>query len=140
MGALCIFLINICYFDYRYRKIPNWLLVLMLLSGLAKNLFENKIMGGLFFLLTIVFVIVLFYPFFKMGALGAGDVKLFGVCAGYFSREKILPFLFCTLLIASAISLGRLIIKRCIREAGTVRIPLTGPVLGSVLLYIGGFY
>lgn len=140
MGVLCIFLANICYFDYKYRKIPNWLLVLMMLSGMAKNMFENGVGGGLFFLLAMIIVILLFYPFFKIGALGAGDVKLFGVCSGYFPQEKILYFLFFSMLIASAISLVKLIIRKSIKELRTLRIPLAGPVIGSVLLYIGGGY
>lgn len=31
---------------------------------------------------------------FYIGAMGAGDVKLLAVCAGYFSGEKVLCFLF----------------------------------------------
>ena len=34
------------------------------------------------------------YPFFRIGALGAGDVKLFGVTAGYLPFEKIFYFSF----------------------------------------------
>ena len=41
---------------------------------------------------NVLLTTVAFYLFFYIGAMGAGDVKLLGVCAGYFSGEKVLCF------------------------------------------------
>lgn len=140
MGTLCFYLVNVCYFDYRYRKIPNFWLFFMLLAGLAGSFFEGGAEGVFFFLLVMTVVIVLLYPFFKIGALGAGDVKLFGVCSGYLPCDKVAYFLFFALLIAAVISLIKLLVKQNKKEYLKMRVPLAGPILGSVLLYIGGVY
>src|SRR5881394_826036 len=64
--------------DWRERRIPNWLTVLMLLSGIAGSVLPGSIASpgqavlGMLVGLTIPFVL------FAMGALGGGDVKLLG--------------------------------------------------------------
>ena len=114
-----------------------------------------------------VMVICLLYFFFRLGTLGAGDVKLFGVTAGFLPFKKILVFLFFSLLIAAIISLIKLWKKNYFWErmqylAGyltdvwksgrwrlylenkednsDVEICLSGPILFSLLLYLGGVY
>lgn len=167
MGALCAFLFIACYYDYRFRRIPNALLGMMLITGLARSCFLYGIQGVLYFLLGMLILIVPLYPFFKLGALGAGDIKLFGVCAGYLSYDKILYFLFVSLLIAAIFSLIKLIIERNAKErmiymgdyflevvrrghwqlymdnekdCREMTIPLAGPIFCGVLLYMGGVY
>ena len=54
-----------------------------------------------------------------------------GVTAGYLPAEKILGFLFCSLLVAALISLFKILRK----AKGGVR--LAGPVLVSILLFLG---
>ena len=49
---------------------------------------------------------------FYIGAMGAGDVKLLGVCAGYFSGEKVLCFLFFALLFAAVFALCKMYLAR----------------------------
>ena len=64
------------YIDVRERRIPNWLNLLIILSGIAQSFFATRLVGpgmsvlGLFVGATIPFVL------FAIGALGAGDVKL----------------------------------------------------------------
>ena len=140
MGALCIFLLIACYYDYRYRKIPNILLLLLVVAGVTGSFLNRGISGLLSFMTAAVLLVVLLYPFFQMGALGAGDVKLFGVCSGFLSHDKILYFLFFSLLIAAMLSLIKLFTKRNIEEYRKTEIPLAGPILASVLLHIGGVY
>ena len=108
-----------------------------------------------------------FYLFFYIGAMGAGDVKLLGACAGYFSGEKVLYFLFFTLLFAAIFALCKMYREHNLRDrlcylgeymwdvvrcghwkiyfAGERATPgssicMAGPVLCSALLYIGGVY
>lgn len=110
---------------------------------------------------------VLFYFFFWIGAMGAGDVKMLGVCAGFFPGNKILYFLFFSLVIAAVVALCKMYLERNIRErlyylgtyfwdvfrcgrwrlyfagerqcAGT-GICMAGPVFCSALMYMGGMY
>ena len=98
---------------------------------------------------------------------GSGDVKLLGAAAGYLPFEKVLIFLFCSLLIAAMISVVKMCRKGIFRQRaeylsvylkdvmrtgewklyqagspgvkpGGVR--LSGPILLSMLLYLGGVY
>lgn len=112
-------------------------------------------------------MIFLLYPFFKLGALGAGDVKLLGICAGFLQYDKILHFLFFSLLAAAIFSLVKLIREQSAgerlaylgaylvdvarsgqwslyieneREARRAGVALAGPILISVFLHMGGVY
>lgn len=140
MGALCIFLLIACYYDYRYRRIPNILVLLIFIVGLTWNFGEQGGKGLLFSFLATMLVIAFLCPLFKIKALGAGDVKLFGVCSGYLSDESILYFLFFSLLIAAIMSIVKIILNRKKAECRKLTIPLAGPVLLSILLHTGGVY
>ena len=167
LGVLCIFLLIACYFDYCRRRIPNGLLGTMLASGILICIWREGTKGILHFGCKMAVVILFLYLLFKIGTLGAGDVKLFGVCAGYFPGNKILYFLFFSLLIAAVVSILKILAEHNAKEricylseyllevarSGNWQlyisdqkemhknsICLAGPVLGSVLLYIGGVF
>lgn len=167
MAVLCLLLAVACCFDYRYKKIPNFLIALMVVSGVGWRFSQEGALAAVSCAGTAALAMCLFYPLFKVGAVGAGDVKLLGVAAGYFPFKKILVFLFLSLLIAAAVSLVKMIRKGYFLERmgylweyikdvagsgrwklylkngqdkGAVGICLSGPVLVSVLLYMGGVY
>ena len=155
-----------CYCDYRRRKIPNVLLLVMFLYGCGQQIVVNE-GGGIGFVARCVGILLLLFPLFRIGAMGAGDVKLYGICGGYLPSEKFLLFFFVSLLIAAIISLLKMIYEGNMIEriryfgdylfsvlcTGRFRlyienewerrkasICLAGPILGSVLLGMGGVY
>ena len=130
LAALCVFLAAACGYDYRQRRIPNYVILGMTIAGIGWRMYDERAPGAG----QAVLVMAVLYPFFKTGGLGAGDVKLMGVTAGYLPAEKILGFLFCSLLVAALISLFKILRK----AKGGVR--LAGPVLVSILLFLGGVY
>lgn len=138
LAALGVFLVAACNYDYREKRIPNYLIIWMAIAGVGWRLWNEGAPGELWYLGQAVLVVAILYPFFKIGGLGAGDVKLLGVTAGYLPAEKILVFLFCSLLVAAMIS----VVKMWKRGAGGAQggICLSGPVLVSVLLLLGGVY
>ena len=165
--ALCFMLGIACYFDYRKGKIPNLLLIAMLVSGEILTGICGRPREMIGFLLKGIGVILFLYPMFRIGAVGAGDVKLYGICAGYLPLNKFLFFLFFSLLIAAAISLIKIMVQKSAAErfgyfceyvAGVARsgkfylyledagerktatICLAGPILASMLMYLGGVY
>ncbi len=167
MVALCLFLVVACGFDYRWRKIPNFLILMIAMVGVLQHWSVSGMEGVLWYLGTVLLVAAMLYPIFKIGSLGAGDVKLLGVTAGYFPFKKILTFLFVSLLIAAMISLVKMWKKNNFTERlrylfayladvcrsgnyklyleneadrRAVGICLSGPVLLAVLLHWGGFY
>jgi len=162
-----VFLLAVaCFCDYLSKKIPNVLLVVMFLFGLGQQILGNGEIG-IFFAVKTVSVCLVLYPLFQIGAIGAGDVKLYGICGGYLPGEKFLFFFFVSLLIAALISLLKMIYEGNLTErlryfwdyvfsvlsAGKIRmyiedererrkagICLAGPILASVLLGMGGVY
>ena len=68
----------VIYYDLRYRRIPNVVVLSALVAGIAINTTFGGVQGGL----TSVFGFGLaFFPMLLLhifGAMGAGDVKLFG--------------------------------------------------------------
>ncbi len=167
MAILCAFLVTACYYDYRSGRIPNWLAALLLAIGIAESFMDGGVLALTGFLISTLLVVLVLYPFFKIGCLGAGDVKLLGFCAGYFPTDKILLFLFFSLLIAAIISFIHLLKEHDFKERisyfggyaldvlrsghwklyiedGAEKrrsgICLSGPILCSVLMYWGGIY
>ncbi len=167
MAALCILLAAACGYDYKRKRIPNYLIAFMAVVGVGWRFGESGIRGSLSYLMEAAVIMSLLYLFFKIGAIGAGDVKLFGVSAGYLPCSKILMFLFVSLLISAIISLLKMWKEknlferlRCLAsylsdvkkggvwklypesgmEKQTAGICLSGPVLLSLLLYLGGVY
>lgn len=167
MAALCIFLTAACGFDYRKNRIPNALIGLMMILGAVWRFWDGGFWDMLAYPVQAAAVMLLFYPFFKIGGLGAGDVKLLGASAGYLPSDKIPAFLFCALLTAAILSLAKMwkgrdfgdrmrylwgylseTVKRGSwqlyleneREGRSRGVCLSGPVFISVLLYLGGVY
>lgn len=142
MAALCVLLTVACGYDYREKRIPNYLIAVMTLLGVGWRFCRDGTGGIIFYLAGAFFIMSLLYPFFKIGTVGAGDVKLFGVAAGFLPFQKIFLFLFVSLLIAAIFSIFKLIVKRRKKygERHPLKICLSGPVLISVLLCLGGVY
>lgn len=167
MEVLVLMLSIACYCDYRRKKIPNLLLLAMFLFGLGQQIMEKGGGGGISFVVRCVGILLLLYPLFQIGAMGAGDVKLYGICGGYLPGEKFLFFFFASLLIAAMISLLKMIYEGNMIEriryfgdyifsvlcTGRIRlyiedekerrkagICLAGPILAGVLLGMGGVY
>lgn len=167
MAALCVLLSAACYCDYRNKRIPNYLIVSIVLVGMTWRFLMEGLSGVIGCVLQAVFIGALLYPLFKIGVLGAGDVKLFGATAGYLPFGKIFLFLFVSLLFSAIISLIKLlkhdrfmerlqyfveymadIFKsgsfRLYMDEGSddpaIRLCLSGPIFISLLLYLGGAY
>lgn len=166
MAALCVLLTAACWYDYRKKKIPNALIIATLIFGAGWRLRTEGIVGVVSYLGQAVMVIIPLYFLFRIGVVGAGDIKLFGVTAGFLPFKKIFLFLFVSLLVAAMVSLLKLwnnknMGKRLHHMAGYLSdvmrsgwrlypesgldlpeagICLSGPILVSLLLYLGGVY
>jgi len=167
VAVLCVLLTVACIYDYRKRKIPNYLIAVILLSGAGWRFGREGPTGIPVYLSEALCIMCLLYPFFKIGAIGAGDIKLFGVTAGFLPFGKIFLFLFVSLLVSAIVSLIKLCKEKLYGErfgfllhylAGVMQsgswqlyledpkeryrlgICLSGPTLISVILFMGGVY
>lgn len=110
MALLCGFLFVACFFDYRYQKIPNLIPISVLILGIEESIRQGGMEDLAVYIVRVILVTAVLYPVFRIGGLGAGDVKLFGVSAGFFPMEKMIWFLFVAFLIGGVISLVRMIL------------------------------
>ena len=167
LATRCVFLVAACGYDYKDKRIPNYLVTWMAILGVGWRFWDEGAAGVLSYLGQAMLIMGLLYPLFRIGSFGAGDVKLLGVTAGYLPISKILAFLMCSMLIAAMISLVKMWKKNdfgermrylagyltAVARSGSWQlyledreerhnagICLSGPVLISVLLYLGGVY
>lgn len=167
MWLICPFLGIACLWDYELRKIPNLLLFSAFGFGIIISFFLCGIIGVVWFILKVIITICVSSILFFLGMLGAGDVKLLGIVAGFIEFRRIGWFVFYSFLVAAIIGLIKISInkklterikyffeyvKSCQRE-GKLRLYMTErneiiknsvamsfPILVSVLLGIGGLY
>lgn len=167
MVILCVLLCVACFFDYRQSRIPNWLVIISLSAGAARALYLEGLAGVISFFLQGGMVVLAFYPLFRIGTMGAGDLKLFGVCCGYLPEDRILSFLFFSLLYAAVHSFIRFTRRedclerfsyffsylREVADSGEWKlywhdreerkragICMAGPILLSMIMFMGGLY
>ena len=117
LAPLAIFVI---YYDVRYRRIPNVLVLSTLLAGIS----VNTAFGGWQGMLSSLEGFALaFFPMLLMhifGAMGAGDVKLFGA-VGAVLGVSLVPLAF-----GLVVMLGAVIAVYTMLRAGTVFTTLHG--------------
>ncbi len=167
MAFLCCLLFCACFYDYRHRKIPNWLNIWIAGHGFLYCLLTQGGTQTLYALARAVLLMALLYPVFCIGALGAGDIKLFGGCALFLPSSGILYFLFYALLAAAGLSVLKILATKSARsrlahllsygrqlaltgrlqpyvtdleEQQKASICLAGPIFISMLFYLGGVY
>ena len=88
--------------DYKKRKIPNLLIGVGFIYGLMRIFYYQNFLthiGG------IVFPILILYPFFKIGTIGAGDIKLFSLIGCYLSFMEVLYCMFLAFVVGAIVSL-----------------------------------
>ena len=132
-----VFLLVIAVFtDWKEGKIPNWLI----LTGFVAGIIINK--EPYHSILQALFVLVVFFPFFLLKALGAGDIKCIAMAALYLSSEQLLQTILFTFLIAAVMSVFKVLWFRFLKkETGSLRcltIHLAFPILLGVLISTGG--
>ena len=64
--------------DIRGNRIPNWLTLPAMITGIILNMVSAGVSGFLFGLEGLLLGMALFIGFYIMGGMGAGDVKLMG--------------------------------------------------------------
>jgi prepilin peptidase CpaA len=117
LAPLAIFVI---YYDVRYRRIPNVLVLATLIAGISINTFFSGFQGTLS---SVEGFALAFFPMLLMhifGALGAGDVKLFGA-VGAVIGVGLVPLAF-----VAVVMLGAVLAIYTMLRAGTVMTTLHG--------------
>jgi prepilin peptidase CpaA len=75
--------------DLQSSKIPNWLTVSAMTSGLFSHSLLNGLAGLLFSAKGLGLGLALFLIFYVMGGMGAGDVKLLAAVGSFIGAEGV---------------------------------------------------
>ena len=111
LAPLAIFVI---YYDVRYRRIPNMLVLATLIAGISINIGFNGVPG---MISSLEGFALAFFPMLLMhifGAMGAGDVKLFGAVGAVLGVSQV-PLAFVVVVM-----LGAVLAVYTMLRAGTV--------------------
>lgn len=112
---LVVLAVFITYYDVRYRRIPNLFVLATLAGGLLLNFIFQGASGIVMSLGGCALAFSLLFALHLLGAMGAGDVKLFAAIGSVIGLKLVLP----TFLII-ALTGGALAVVSMVR-AGTVR-------------------
>lgn len=102
----------IAYMDVRYRRIPNKLVLLILLGGLAVNTIFGGAQGFLLSVAGSALAFALMFGLHLFGTMGAGDVKLFAAIGAVFGSPLVLPTLLIIALTGGVLAIIKMIYSR----------------------------
>jgi prepilin peptidase CpaA len=102
----------IVYMDVRYRRIPNKLVLVTLLSGLTLNTIFGGRHGLLVSMEGLALAFALMFFFHLFGTMGAGDVKLFAAIGAVMGLSLVLPTLLVVALTGGVLAVCKMIYAR----------------------------
>lgn len=100
--------------DLKTDHIPNGFIILGILIGILGGLWFHTSLPQSVFSMLLAFLLM--YPLFKIGALGAGDVKVFMMAGSFMGPKAFLTVMMSTFVIGAVFSLGKLLIEHNGRE------------------------
>lgn len=110
-----VFCVAVCM-DLRFYKIPNLCIYTGMLFGLIMTYVSYSVVGILGTCIAMSVIFMVFYPFYLIGGLGAGDVKLLMMTACFIHKERFIKYLFVTFMLAAAISVIKMLLFRESRQ------------------------
>lgn len=102
--------------DFWKHKIPNYLVMIILVINLLSVNIDSRITseGMLLRIGKLMLILVFLFPFFSVGAIGAGDVKLITVAAIPIS-EPLIYFL-TIWIVALLIGIAKLLLRKNVKN------------------------
>lgn len=170
MLLLFSILIFASFQDARTGKISNWLILIGMILGFVLQTHLYGLWGIFQIIITCVVPFFILFPLFKIGVLGAGDIKIFIVMGFYMNLTDLLICIIISFIIAAIPALVKLYKEESLKERmeylndylgqlmktkeilpyyfneqnekeiDKTKIHMTIPILLSFLLHMGGVY
>ena len=109
---LILLVIPAAFYDVKWRRIPNWLVLAGLLAGLALNTFLFELPGLKVSLFGIAFASFIYIPLYALRAMGAGDAKLMMALGAIAGAGPWLGIFFFTAILGGVIAVALLLRRR----------------------------
>lgn len=100
--------------DLKTDRIPNGFILLGIACGIACSLISGRALPGI--LASVFSAFLLMYPLYKIGAFGAGDVKLFVLIGSFQNIGEATAILAGAFVIGAGFSLVKLAVEQNGRE------------------------
>ena len=120
--------------DLMVRAVPNWLIFVGLMVALVLASSFGGFAGLGFMALGMVGGVLLFFPIYMAGLLGAGDVKLIGVVGAFLGLHQMLVSSLLVFLIGGVISLFML--RRTASADRSAQVPYAVAIAAGVFLHL----
>lgn len=88
--------------DFYKGKIPNLLILTGCCYGLIRMFYYQDILK---FIPGILFPIIILFPFYRIGVIGAGDIKLFSMIGLYFTFMETIFCIFSAFILGAVFSI-----------------------------------
>lgn len=115
IGVFCV----VIFMDWYHYRIPNACIIVGMAGGFITTGMSCSVRGLLEAVGASAVIFLAFYPFYLMGALGAGDVKLFmmvGCYRGCMGTGGLIHYMLVTMAIAAVVSIGKMAVYAESRE------------------------
>jgi prepilin peptidase CpaA len=96
-------------FDWRFRRIPNWLTLSGLLFGIGLHIQFSGWQGAKFAFEGAGLALLLLFPLVLLRALGAGDWKLMGALGAFLGPVLLLFVLFGSLVVSGLMAIVEIV-------------------------------
>lgn len=110
--ALVLLVLTAAFWDLRWRKIPNWLVLSGLIVGFALNGFLFEWQGVKLAALGLGIAFAVYFPLYLIRAMGAGDVKLMMAIGSLVGWAAWLFIFIFTGVIGGVIAIAVLLLRR----------------------------
>lgn len=114
------------YFDLRWRRIPNWLVVSTLSVSLAWHAAQGGLAGLWASVAGLLGATAVLFPLFVMRGMGAGDVKFFGALGAAVTYRSVFGILFISLFVSGFMALFEVLRAGSMRHTATRIAELVG--------------
>lgn len=110
-----VFCVAVCM-DLRFYKIPNLCILVGIVSGLIMTCMSYSGVEMLETCIAMSVIFLTFYPFYLIGGLGAGDIKLLMMTACFIREKRLITYLLVTFALAAVFSVTKMLIFRESRQ------------------------
>lgn len=99
------------------------------------TVYEKGMTSIPFWLIQVSIPVILFFMAFQIGGLGAGDIKLFSVIAGFLTMKDMWTCIVAAFLAGAVLSIGKIIFAKRMKQPHTIHFSV--PILAGYLYYLG---
>lgn len=128
---LVILVLIAAVYDFRFRRIPNWLVLTGLLLGVGLNTFLFEWAGLRTSLLGLGLAFLVYFPLYLLRGMGAGDVKLMAAIGSIVGPADWLGIFVITALLGGVVAVVILLVGQRLRRG----LSNAGVLIGELLAF-----